>query len=124
MKNTTAIRVPEIRKKVLEKSLRETLGGFHREELEIEPMADPLDVVRWGMEREIASRTLDQKAHRVREIRAALDRLEEGTFGICEDCEKPIGPKRLDAVPWATLCVSCQSEAEAPEVAPPLGRAA
>jgi DnaK suppressor protein len=124
MTNTTTIRAPGLRKKALEKALRETLGGFHREELEIEPMADPLDVVRWSMEREIAGRTLDQKAHRVREIRAALDRLGEGAFGTCERCEKPIGQKRLDAVPWATLCVSCQSEAESPVVALPLDRAA
>ena len=124
MTNTTAIRTPEIQKKALKNALRETLGTFRRDELEIEPVADPLDVVRWGMEREIASRTLDQKAQRIREIRAALDRIEEGTYGICEQCEKPIGPRRLEAVPWATLCISCQHEAERAATAPALGRAA
>ncbi len=45
-------------------------------------------------------------------VEAALKRIEEGTFGICEVCEKPISTKRLDAVPYATLCIQCQSEQE------------
>jgi DnaK suppressor protein len=121
---TTAIRTPEVHKEALEKAQRETLGTFRRDELEIEPMADPLDVVRWSMERDLAGQTLDHKAQRAREIRAALDRLEVGTFGICEDCASPIGVKRLNAVPWATRCVSCQNEAERAVTVPALRRAA
>ena len=118
-------RIHDIRRKALESALRETLSSFRRDELEIEPMADPLDVVRWSMERDIAGQALDQKSRRAKEIRAALDRLEKGTFGVCERCENSIGPKRLDAVPWATLCVSCQNDAETVvEAAPLLERAA
>jgi len=121
---TIAIRTPEVHKEALEKALRETLGTFRRDELEIEPMADPLDAVRWSMERELAGQTLDQKAQRAHEIRAALDRLEARTFGVCEDCASPIGAKRLNVVPWATRCVSCQKQAERAVEIPPLDRAA
>ena len=38
-------------------------------------------------------------------IDAALERMEEGTYGICEKCGKPIGEERLEALPWATLCI-------------------
>ena len=125
MTNTTSIRAPEIRRKALETALRESLGTFRHEEIEVEHMADPLDEVRWAMERELASKRLDQRAHLAREIRDALDRMEDGSFGTCERCEQAIGNKRLEALPWARLCVACQNEAERSNgAAPALGRAA
>jgi DnaK suppressor protein len=50
--------------------------------------------------------TLDM--HLLREIEDALRRVEEGTYGVCAECEEPISGKRLKAVPWARYCVSCQ----------------
>lgn len=50
--------------------------------------------------------TLDIKL--LREVQAALRRMEQGTYGVCYECEEPISGKRLDAVPWAKYCVSCQ----------------
>jgi DnaK suppressor protein len=44
----------------------------------------------------------------LREISGALHRIDGGTYGICMECEQPISSKRLDAVPWARYCVSCQ----------------
>lgn len=41
-------------------------------------------------------------------IETALDRIVEGTFGECENCEEPIGNQRINAVPWARLCIKCQ----------------
>jgi len=52
--------------------------------------------------------TLD--ARLLREIAGALHRLEIGTYGVCLECNEPISPKRLDAVPWAKYCVTCQEE--------------
>lgn len=50
--------------------------------------------------------TIDMKL--LREIADALHRLDQGSYGICMECEEPISPKRLDAVPWARFCVACQ----------------
>ena len=50
--------------------------------------------------------TLDIKL--LREIQDALQRIAQGTYGVCSECEEPISAKRLDAVPWAKFCVSCQ----------------
>ncbi len=50
-------------------------------------------------------------------IDAALRRLEEGTFGQCEDCDRPIALKRLEAIPWASRCIPCQERAVAAEEA-------
>jgi DnaK suppressor protein len=49
----------------------------------------------------------------LREIADALHRLDTETYGICLECEEAISPKRLDAVPWARYCVSCQEKISA-----------
>jgi RNA polymerase-binding transcription factor DksA len=46
------------------------------------------------------------------EIGAALDRIKEGTFGRCEECEKDIPPARLEVLPYARYCVSCAEKLE------------
>ena len=50
--------------------------------------------------------TIDMKL--LREISDALHRLDQDAYGICMECEEPISAKRLDAVPWARYCVTCQ----------------
>jgi RNA polymerase-binding transcription factor len=44
----------------------------------------------------------------LREISAALRRIDHDDYGVCLECAEPISPKRLDAVPWARYCVTCQ----------------
>ena len=50
--------------------------------------------------------TLDLKL--LREVQAALRRVQQGTYGVCAACDEPISAKRLEAVPWAKFCVQCQ----------------
>jgi DnaK suppressor protein len=50
--------------------------------------------------------TIDMKL--LREISDALHRIDQETYGICMECEEDISTKRLDAVPWARYCVTCQ----------------
>jgi DnaK suppressor protein len=50
--------------------------------------------------------TIDMKL--LREISDALRRIETGAYATCMECEEPISQKRLEAVPWARYCVSCQ----------------
>jgi len=44
----------------------------------------------------------------LREVEEALLRVKEGTYGVCQECDEPISPKRLQALPWAKFCVRCQ----------------
>lgn len=46
------------------------------------------------------------------EVTNALQRLDAGTYGICARCGKEIAPRRLEALPWVTLCISCAEEVE------------
>lgn len=56
---------------------------------------------------------LDEQSRREAEdIQAALERIEQGTFGSCEACGEPIGQARLDALPTARRCVPCQERME------------
>lgn len=49
-----------------------------------------------------AARQLDAK---LRDVERALEKLDEGTYGACDVCGRPIAPERLEAIPWAVLCV-------------------
>lgn len=55
--------------------------------------------------------TIDMKL--LREISDALRRMDGEAYGICMECDEPISAKRLDAVPWARYCVSCQERVAA-----------
>jgi RNA polymerase-binding protein DksA len=57
--------------------------------------------------------TLEENSeHMLAEIDAALHRIEDGTYGKCTNCGKEIAPERLEARPWATLCIDCQRTRE------------
>jgi DnaK suppressor protein len=53
--------------------------------------------------------TAGELQHVAIEISRALEKLEERTYGVCDDCKQPIAPERLEALRWATRCVNCQS---------------
>jgi DnaK suppressor protein len=83
-----------------------------RDEIAIEKSPDAIDEVTRAAEREFAIRNLDRESHLMRNVRAALRRINEGTFGVCAHCEEDISPKRLAAVPWAPFCIRCQEAAD------------
>jgi RNA polymerase-binding protein DksA len=51
---------------------------------------------------------LDRLEEQLLDIDRALERIDEGTYGICTNCGKPIQAERLEALPWAELCIDCQ----------------
>src|ERR1700691_5039938 len=87
-------------------------GRGNREALPIETSADELDRIQFAQERDYAMRALDRESIRLREIRAALERIESGTFGICLNCEEDISTKPLAAGPWTPFCIVCQEAAD------------
>src|SRR5215467_3209632 len=84
----------------------------NRDGITIEKSPDALDEVQNAAERELAIRNLDRESNLLRNVRAALHRAEEGTFGVCLRCEEDISTKRLHAVPWAAYCIQCQEIAD------------
>ena len=56
---------------------------------------------------------VDMKSQTLEQVDAALSRIDEGTYGCCEGCGEAIASERLEALPFAPLCIGCQSRAEA-----------
>jgi DnaK suppressor protein len=79
-----------------------------RDGIVIERSADPLEEVQGASERALTVGNLDRNYSQLRSARAALGRIQDGSFGICERCDEDIHPKRLAAVPWAAFCIHCQ----------------
>ena len=100
-------------KKELE-SMRAGLAGELRERsgIVVEHAADPMDQLLSIIDREYRLAYLQRTAERYRAISGALKRIEKGEYGICMECEEKIPPRRLEAIPWAVYCVSCQEKIE------------
>jgi DnaK suppressor protein len=83
-----------------------------REEILIEHAAEEFDRLQQQLNREVAIRNLDRESMLLKEVQAALARIEDESFGICLRCDEPIPEKRLKAVPWAAYCVPCQEHVD------------
>ncbi len=118
-KGLTAKQVEVLRIKILEEKKNLIFGGVYCSDefnLKKEEMADDVDhavaaqtsahMLRFRNRENFYSRKLDQ----------ALDRINGGDYGFCEECMQPIGFTRLLARPTADLCISCKEEAEKDEL--------
>jgi DnaK suppressor protein len=103
----------ELVRQALESQLKESVPtrGL-RESIHIHRVADPLDVTQQAAEQEVALHNLDRESTLVRRLRSAIERVDDGSYGICLQCEEEIAPKRLKAILWAELCIRCQEAAD------------
>ncbi len=83
-----------------------------RDGIQIEQAPDALDAVQNLMQREFAVDQMDRESRLLRQIDEALARISGGTYGTCAHCDEDISPKRLVAIPWASLCIRCQTNAD------------
>ena len=74
--------------------------------------ADMVDRAVSTYARELNFSQSENDAQLLQMANAALQRIDDGTYGECLNCGKEIGLKRLEAVPWTHLCIDCQSKAE------------
>jgi DnaK suppressor protein len=100
-------------KKMLEARQAELSAGLrNREDIAIEKTPDALDEVQLAGERELAIRNLDRDSIALRNVKGALARVADGSYGVCLHCDEEIKTKRLDAVPWTKYCIKCQEAAD------------
>ena len=93
----------------LEQKLAELTAGFQdRSGLAVENSADMLDTIRMATDRDVLVQSMNLNAQMLSDVREALARFDTGEYGVCEDCEEAISPRRLHAIPWARVCVRCQ----------------
>jgi len=83
--------------------------------LKTERVADEMDVATGDTESALATKLLKRKTSYLKRIDYALDKIENNTYGICENCGDDINNKRLLARPMALLCITCKEEQEEAE---------
>lgn len=102
-------RLLEQRRQVLREMSNDLKEG--REGAKDEGM-DTYDLASEERDREISFILTDRERDKLNAIQEALERMDEGTYGICEGCESEIAEGRLEALPFTRLCVNCQAERE------------
>ena len=83
-----------------------------RDDIAIEKSADQMDEIQYESARDLAIRNVGRESALLRNVKAALRRIHDGSFGTCTECERAISPKRLAAVIWAPRCIQCQDAAD------------
>lgn len=83
-----------------------------RDGIAIEKSADQMDEIQYASERDLAIRNVDRETTLLRQVKTALQRVHDGSFGNCIDCDSPISPRRMAAIPWAARCIQCQETAD------------
>jgi DnaK suppressor protein len=82
-----------------------------------ENFPDPADRATLESDRNFMLRIRDRENKLIKKIKKALERIDDGTFGICEKCGEDISASRLKARPVTTLCIDCKTKEEAFEKA-------
>jgi DnaK suppressor protein len=83
---------------------------------------DEVDQATTDIEQAMRMRLRNRESLYLKKVDEALERIEDGTFGECEECGEDIELRRLEARPTATLCVSCKEEQERKEILTASGR--
>jgi len=73
---------------------------------------DPVDLAVRNYSKNVMLAVSENESRQVVLINEALERIGDKEYGECQNCENPINPKRLDAVPWARYCLNCQELVE------------
>jgi len=76
-------------------------------------VGDSVDIASNSYEREVLFELTDNERKQLNEIDTALKKIEEKSFGVCEECGGKISQERLEAIPTATLCISCKTKRDA-----------
>jgi len=85
-----------------------------KNELEISPddLPDETDLAASEINQNLVFKLRDRERQLLTKIDEALARMDEGSFGTCEECEEPIEPRRLEARPVSTMCIACKERQE------------
>ena len=73
---------------------------------------DPVDLAVRNYSKNVMLAVSENESKQLALIDEALLRIEDDEYGVCQNCEKEINPKRLDAIPWARYCLNCQELVE------------
>jgi DnaK suppressor protein len=110
--NVTADEMGRVQQALERKVAELTQTLRKRDGIAIERSADQMDEIQYASERDLAIGNVDRESALLRNVKAALRRVRDRSFGTCLECELPISLKRLAAVPWASHCIQCQENSD------------
>jgi RNA polymerase-binding protein DksA len=90
----------------------ENRGQLEDDREEIPSDNHPGDMATSTFDRELDATLEGNEERLLQAIDAALQRIEDGTYGICQNCGQPINAERLEALPWTTRCIDCKRREE------------
>ncbi len=96
------------RREALRSAIREQMDGMRLGR----GAADPADAASYAAHDAVDSELVDLESRELSQVEGALEKMRNGTYGICEGCGKKIQLARLNALPYSTYCIECQREAE------------
>jgi DnaK suppressor protein len=102
-------------KKMLIQKRSEILDAIHKNQGEggdPPDVGDEADQAGQSIEKELLFELSDNERMQLDQIEGALRKMEKGTYGLCEQCLKPIQKARIKALPFARYCIDCQNSAE------------
>ncbi|MGZ6143591.1 MAG: TraR/DksA family transcriptional regulator [Myxococcales bacterium] len=103
----------EARKRLLDrrKAIEKLIGEVDKEEAQLQggPRPDALDTATEREPLAVLESIRDAQGHELRELDAALERIDKGTYGTCQMCGGAVGRQRLRAIPEARYCIDCVS---------------
>ena len=119
---STTIDTEHFRNRLLEerKRVKEAIDYLHEEnpgsiqDETQDSTADnhPADMATGTFDRELDYSLEENEGRLLEAIDAAVNRIDQGTFGDCRTCDRPIGEERLEALPWTTQCIDCKRKEE------------
>ena len=104
----------EMKKLLLEKreDLLRLVENASKKDIDENNIGDEADVASGSVEKELLFELNDNERSILVSIEAALRKIENNTFGLCENCRKKIKKERIKALPFARCCITCQSKVE------------
>jgi len=109
----SVLKIEKIKDKlILERELLLAKLGGNDLSVDSSETPDPVDLAVRNYSKNVMLAVSENDSRQVILINEALTRIADEEYGTCQNCEKPINPKRLDAVPWARYCLNCQELVE------------
>lgn len=82
------------------------------DDTELDGDGDEVDLIQARVLKDVSAKLSQREINLLNRINSSLEKIDNGTFGICEDCDGRIGEKRLLAVPGCSICIDCAEEQE------------
>jgi DnaK suppressor protein len=109
-------------KRLLETMLKNTRRSLlERDDIAVENAPDVVDRSQRLAESDLAIQQIESHFNRTQDIKLALQRIADGSYGLCLRCDCDISAKRLQAVPWTPYCIHCQEIADRERMQPEQG---